>query len=77
MDWVSLIQQFGLPVALTLFFVWQGTEREKRLCARLDTVEDYIKDELVTLIQDYNATVQRNTEVMEEFEQWFRDHAKK
>lgn len=61
MDFVALIQDFGLPVALVLFFVWQGKIREDRMTTRINNLENYIRDTLHQVVKD-------NTDVMRRLE---------
>lgn len=44
-------------MAITVVFVWQAVIRERRMAQRLDAVEDYIRNELA-------STVNENTQAM-------------
>lgn len=61
MDIVALAQQYGVPMALVGFFVWQSKIREDRLTTRIESLENYFRDKLV-------AVVTANTEVMRRME---------
>lgn len=67
-DWVSILQTFGLPVALVVFFVIQGAKREERLNSRMEAMEQYIRDKMTELVEDTNQALTRNTEVMSRLE---------
>ena len=56
MDLLPIVQNFGLPVALTVFFVWSGYLRERRMAERLDTVEDAIREHLKDVVAENTAT---------------------
>lgn len=66
MEWLGqFVQAVGVPVALTVFFVWQGSVREKRMADRIDQLENYIKDGFSTLIDKSEQTITRNTQIIE------------
>jgi hypothetical protein len=61
-EWLEVLKTFGFPVALCIFFVWQGTrfieqlqkenrERESQLSEKLASVENFVKLELVQLVR--------------------------
>lgn len=70
MDWVSILQTFGLPVALVVFFVIQGAKREERMNARVDKLDSYITNELNKLVTSTNEVLAKNTEVTGRLERW-------
>lgn len=61
---LALMRNFGLPVTLTIFFVWQGAIRESQLNARIDKLEDYVRNELVDLVKENHATSRRTAEIL-------------
>lgn len=66
MEWLgTFVQAVGVPVALTVFFVWQGSVREKRMADRIDQLENYIKDDFAELTNRAEDTIARNTMVIE------------
>ena len=67
-DLVPLLERFGLPVVLVLIFVWQQIVREKRTTDRIEQVENYVKQELVALVRESQATVSKNSAIMERLE---------
>ena len=38
-DWFVTVERLGLAVALVVFFVWTGWQREARMAKRIDTLE--------------------------------------
>jgi len=58
---------FGIPAVAIGFFIWQGHRRELRLAARLDVVDDYIRNTLQTLVVDGHKAVQANSQMMADF----------
>lgn len=67
-NWIDVLQTFGLPVVLVLFFVWQSKIREDRMSERLDHVEDYMRDQFATVIRENTQIVAENTRVMQQLE---------
>jgi len=63
----EIAKVFGIPAVAIGFFIWQGHKREQRLAARLDGVEDYIRETLQGLVRDGHAAVMANTGMMEDF----------
>ena len=61
---IQLAQQFGLSVALVLFFVWQGNKREKRMSDRLDSVEDFTRDKLTSVVEDNTSAMRDVTSAL-------------
>ena len=55
---MAIVREFGLPVALVGFFVWQGWVRERRMGRRMDATQDFVQRALVGLVSD-------NTKAME------------
>lgn len=63
MDWLlTTVQTVGLPVALTIFFVWHGHSEKKRLADRLTHVEDLQRNQLVGLVEKVERALVANTE---------------
>lgn len=62
MDWMTLIERVGVPLALVVYFVWQGSRREDRLsdqiaksAAASDAREKGLVNRIVKL-EDYQRT---------------------
>lgn len=60
--------EWGVMVTLVVFFVWQAWVREARLYSRIDKLEDEIKGQLAGLVDKVSAALERNTNVIEDFE---------
>lgn len=85
MDWVQIFQSVGVPVGLLIFVTWSQRERDKqrdaeireresRMAGRIDDVENFNRDrllsmnvEMTTAIKQSTAALELNTKVMEEF----------
>lgn len=61
--WIDIIQSLGLPVALVVFFIWQGKAREERLNNRIDGLETYLRT-------TFEGVIRENTAVMVRLESW-------
>lgn len=56
-EWMPLIRDVGVPLALVVFFVWQSKLREDRMTKRMDELEDYQRNRMETALRE-------NTSVM-------------
>lgn len=61
MDFIAIVQEYGVPLALVCFFIWQGKVREDRLTTRIETLENYCRDKLLKVVTE-------NTDVMKRME---------
>lgn len=61
---INLIGQFGVPIALVIFFVWNNNIREQKLVARLESLEDYTRNKLEKVVINYTEVVKSNTDVL-------------
>ena len=61
---LQLIGQFGVPIALVVFFVWNNNKREQKLVKRLEKLEDYTRDKLEKVVINYTEIVKSNTDVL-------------
>lgn len=66
MDITQLVEQFGLPVAMLLYFVYRDTRRaeqdrleKERLAARITEVEDFARGRLVRAVTQTTRTLAR------------------
>lgn len=50
--WAQFVTQLRLSVALVLFFVWTGAEREKGSASRIASLEDFIRSNLLAATAD-------------------------
>ena len=66
MELAPLVQEYGVMVALVLFFVWQSWKREQRLASRIDTIEGEYTATLKELVRRSNDVIAANTEIMEQ-----------
>lgn len=72
-SWIELAKDFGLPVCLVVFFIWQGKAREERIEKRQSDLETFTRTQLVDLWKVANQTIKENTEVMSRLENWLED----
>ena len=51
-SWVRLIESFGLPIALVVFFVWQWYLDKQRMGTRITNLEKFQEDVIVRDIEE-------------------------
>lgn len=61
-DLVQILANFGLAVALAVFFVWTGEKRSIRQERRLDAQEKFIREDLAEMHERQNQVIAENTE---------------
>lgn len=61
---IQLIGQFGVPLALVVFFVWNNQKREQKLIERLESLEDYTRNKLEKVVINYTEIVTSNTDLL-------------
>ena len=65
---VDILREFGILVALVLFFTWQGWKRETRLNDRITVLEEDYTSTLKELIASCTEVIAANTAVMQRLE---------
>ena len=65
-DLLTAVQSVGVPVALVIFFVWRDQIREARMTKRMDANEEFIRSELLRVVQDNSAALRENAEARRE-----------
>ena len=73
-DFFELAKQFGPFVAFTVYFVWQGWQREKKQTARIDELSNKLNDVLGKAVLDATTALNANTKVMERLETLLQRH---
>jgi hypothetical protein len=63
-SWAQFISQLGLSVSLVLFFVWTGTEREKKMSDRLAALEDLMFGSMQKSLDAATMAIGRNTDAL-------------
>jgi len=58
---INLIKNAGPHMALVIFFVWQGSQREGRMEKRVDGLHEYIRTEMKSLVQRSQDIIKDNT----------------
>lgn len=53
-DVLALVKQYGPYLAVLVFFVWKDYAREHRLEARIDSLQDFVQDELLQALERNN-----------------------
>jgi hypothetical protein len=51
MDWVSLGKELGPYLSLMLFFIWRDFRREERMERQINSLNEFIRTELMSLIE--------------------------
>lgn len=65
LDIFELVKQFGPFVGFTVFFVWQGWIREKRLSDRIDELAKEQRETLTKLVADTTSALVRSSIIIE------------
>jgi hypothetical protein len=61
-DWIhTLITDFGFPIALVMFFVWNSWKREERLANRITDLEKFQQEKLLEIAQQCAEAIVDNT----------------
>lgn len=68
LDFLELAKQFGPFVAFTVYFVWQGWQREKRYAARIDELTNKYSESLHTQLAQTTTALSNSTKVIERIE---------
>ena len=55
-SWVGIAREFGFPVLLIVFFVWQNYLREGKMAAKLQKMEAFIETTLTNLVVQDNQS---------------------
>ncbi len=66
-DWIVVVERLGLSIALVLFFVYTGYQREARMAKRIDALERYnnnMASKLATLEEQGNTAMHRVSETL-------------
>lgn len=62
--WTELIANFGPLVGIVLFFIWRDWKREDALSTRVEKLEDYQRDTLVSLVERSTTALAQNAECL-------------
>ena len=57
MNWVELIKQVGPYIGLMFFFIWRDYRREEKLAKQIDDLNNFIRTELMDLIDKTNEAL--------------------
>jgi len=57
MDWVSLGKELGPYLSLMLFFIWRDFRREERMEKQINSLNEFIRTELMSLIEKTNGAL--------------------
>jgi hypothetical protein len=72
-DFVELAKNFGPFVAFTVFFVWQGWQREKKMGDRITELEKTLHEFTTNQLRESTEAITRNTLVMESFQELVKE----
>ena len=59
---MEVLKQFGPFVALLVFFIWRDKQREERLGARLDAMQDRYAVTMETIVKDNTGAMESMAE---------------
>ena len=60
MNWVSLIKEVGPYLGLMFFFIWRDYRREEQLVKQNQSLNDFIRTELMDLIEKTHEVIKNN-----------------
>ncbi len=66
--WLELAQNAGPVVAAICFFVWRDWKREQSMTETLDEREQFIRTQLITIIERTSVAVQNSTDAMRDLQ---------
>ena len=61
---VGIVRQYGLPIALVMFFIWRDWKRENSMMIRINKLQDEIRDILKDLVTKCTTALVENTNAM-------------
>lgn len=64
MDCVAIIKTYGPFLVAVAFFLWRDHRREDRMGARIERLEDEMREVMLPLVERTTAVVAENTAVM-------------
>ena len=62
MPWNELLRDFGPLVGVILFFIWRDWKREDTLTARVESLDKYQRETLVSLVERSTSVISQNVE---------------
>ena len=62
--WSEILRDFGPLIGIVLFFIWRDWKREDRLVSRVDSLEKYQQETLVSLVKENITVIAANTQQM-------------
>lgn len=68
-SFMDFVKQFGLPVALVIFFVWNSWVRENRLAKRITDLELFINEHMLKIIENATTAIVNSTTANEKVAQ--------
>lgn len=60
MVWIDLIKEVGPYIGIMFFFIWRDYRREERMEAQNEELNQFIRTELLELIDQYNKAVRND-----------------
>ena len=64
LDWHRLATDFGFPICLVVFFVWNSWKREERIAGRVTELENFVQSELMDMNEKAVKAILANTEAL-------------
>jgi tRNA(Phe) wybutosine-synthesizing methylase Tyw3 len=65
---MEVLREFGIMVALVVFFTWQGWKRETRMSERISLLEEDYTSTLKELVANCTEVISANTAIMQRLE---------
>jgi len=64
MEFAEMMKDFGPVIGIILFFIWRDWKREDKLVERVQALEEYQQQTLVSLVRENITVIASNTESM-------------
>lgn len=63
---IRILENYGIPLALVVFFIWRDWKREQQMTSRIQGLEGEMRDILKTLVKDTTKALVDNTHAIKE-----------
>ena len=63
-DWIEIIGKVGFPVAMCLYLLWQQKKTNDATNARVDSLDDFVKNDLKDIAENQTKVIAENNEIL-------------
>ena len=68
LDLIPIVKQYGPLILVVAYLLWQGWQRELRMSARIESLENDYRDVLFPMVERCTDVIAQNTSMMERLE---------